>query len=162
MSKSCSKCKEHKDLKEFNKDSSRNDGYKYICKLCDRKQMAKHRENNKEKLNLRCRNRYWENVDKERERGRDYHKRNPEKANNRANKRRAAKRNATPVLSAEEHKDLETIYSVSRFLSDYEGVKYNVDHIKPLFLGGLHHPDNLQILTELENKRKGIKYGEEQ
>lgn len=34
---------------------------------------------------------------------------------------------------------------------------YEVDHIKPLARGGLHHQDNLQYLPWLENKRKGDK-----
>jgi 5-methylcytosine-specific restriction endonuclease McrA len=34
---------------------------------------------------------------------------------------------------------------------------YEVDHIIPLAKGGLHHEDNLQYLTPLENKRKGAK-----
>jgi|TARA_B110000908_G_C9870492_1_gene278135 5-methylcytosine-specific restriction endonuclease McrA len=32
---------------------------------------------------------------------------------------------------------------------------FEVDHIIPLSRGGLHHQDNLQYLTPLENKRKG-------
>ena len=32
---------------------------------------------------------------------------------------------------------------------------YEVDHIIPLTKGGLHHQDNLQYLTVLENRKKG-------
>lgn len=32
---------------------------------------------------------------------------------------------------------------------------YEVDHIIPVSLGGLHHQDNLQYLTISENRRKG-------
>jgi transposase-like protein len=32
--KVCSKCKEEKEVCEFNKDSSRKDGYDYNCKSC--------------------------------------------------------------------------------------------------------------------------------
>jgi 5-methylcytosine-specific restriction endonuclease McrA len=32
---------------------------------------------------------------------------------------------------------------------------YEVDHIRALSKGGLHHQDNLQYLPSLENKRKG-------
>jgi 5-methylcytosine-specific restriction endonuclease McrA len=35
---------------------------------------------------------------------------------------------------------------------------HEVDHIKPLSRGGLHHEDNLQYLPWLENRRKGNRY----
>lgn len=38
-----------------------------------------------------------------------------------------------------------------------EGIKYEVDHIVPIERGGKHHENNLQILTLLENRRKGRK-----
>lgn len=34
---------------------------------------------------------------------------------------------------------------------------YEVDHIKPLSKGGLHHHDNLQYLEVIENRKKGAK-----
>lgn len=34
---------------------------------------------------------------------------------------------------------------------------YEVDHIRPLSKGGLHHEDNLQYLTVNENRKKGNK-----
>jgi len=37
------------------------------------------------------------------------------------------------------------------------GIQHHVDHIIPLSKGGLHHPDNLQILTAEENLKKGAK-----
>ena len=41
----------------------------------------------------------------------------------------------------------------------YEGCPegHEVDHIIPLSKGGLHHEDNLQYLTRLENRKKGAK-----
>ena len=35
--------------------------------------------------------------------------------------------------------------------------KYHVDHIIPLSKGGLHHPDNLRVITATENLRKHTK-----
>ena len=32
--KICSKCKDEKQIDEFGKDSSRKDGYSYLCKIC--------------------------------------------------------------------------------------------------------------------------------
>jgi hypothetical protein len=36
-------------------------------------------------------------------------------------------------------------------------IVWNVDHIVPLSLGGVHHEHNLQILTARQNVRKGDK-----
>jgi len=35
---------------------------------------------------------------------------------------------------------------------------YEVDHIKPLSKGGLHHEDNLQYLPTLVNRKKGNRF----
>jgi len=37
------------------------------------------------------------------------------------------------------------------------GLQYDVDHIILLFEGGLHHPDNLQIITHEEHLMKTAK-----
>jgi len=37
------------------------------------------------------------------------------------------------------------------------GEEYHVDHIIPLAKGGLHHPDNLQVLPADLNLKKGAK-----
>jgi 5-methylcytosine-specific restriction endonuclease McrA len=39
-------------------------------------------------------------------------------------------------------------------LTSSTGVQYDVDHIIPLFEGGLHHPNNLQIITHEEHLMK--------
>jgi len=67
-----------------------------------------------------------------------------------AARRRARKRNQTPELSEEEKNKLQEFY-----LNCPNG--YEVDHIIPLAKGGLHHPDNLQILTKTENRKKWCK-----
>lgn len=67
-----------------------------------------------------------------------------------ASRRRARQKNQSPVLSEEEKKRLQEFY-----LNCPKG--YEVDHIIPLAKGGLHHPDNLQILSMSENRKKGSK-----
>ncbi len=37
------------------------------------------------------------------------------------------------------------------------GIPHEVDHIIPISKGGLHHQDNLQILTQQENRKKGVR-----
>jgi 5-methylcytosine-specific restriction endonuclease McrA len=65
-------------------------------------------------------------------------------------RRRARIRNQTPKLSEEEKIKLQNFY-----LNCPAGCE--VDHIIPLAKGGLHHPDNLQILTMTENRKKWCK-----
>ena len=58
---------------------------------------------------------------------------------------------------------MEELYKERNLLNKEAGyIKYHVDHIKPLSKGGLHHQDNLQILTATENLRKGAKIEEKQ
>jgi len=65
-------------------------------------------------------------------------------------RRRARIRNQTPKLTKEEKRKLQEFY-----LNCPKG--YEVDHIQAIANGGLHHPDNLQILTKSENRKKWIK-----
>lgn len=67
-----------------------------------------------------------------------------------AARRRARLRNQTPKLTIEEKQKLQEFYLMCP--SGYE-----VDHIQPLAKGGLHHPNNLQILTKTENRKKWCK-----
>ena len=63
-----------------------------------------------------------------------------------------------------EKQALKDIYAEAAKLSCETGITYHVDHIKPLFEGGAHHPDNLQIMTDeehwikcaIENKRRAL------
>ncbi len=50
---------------------------------------------------------------------------------------------------------IKSIYEECRRLSVETGVPHEVDHIIPIAKGGLHHQDNLQILTMSENRKKG-------
>ena len=81
----------------------------------------------------------------------------PEKNNARASKRRADIRNQTPDLAEEQIKKILTIYEECSRISVETGIPHEVDHIIPICKGGLHHPDNLQILTMKENRKKGGK-----
>jgi hypothetical protein len=67
-----------------------------------------------------------------------------------AARRRARLRNQTPELTQEEKIKLQNFY-----LNCPKGCE--VDHIRPIAKGGLHHPDNLQILTKTENRKKWCK-----
>ena len=76
--------------------------------------------------------------------------------------RRSIKLKATPKwLTDEEKEQIKEIYEESARLTKETGIQHNVDHIVPLrgkYVCGLHVPWNLQILTALENMRKGTSY----
>ena len=48
---------------------------------------------------------------------------------------------------------IQFYYTVATTLADYQ-----VDHIKPLYKGGLHHQDNLQLLNSSLNQQKRSKW----
>ena len=70
-----------------------------------------------------------------------------------AAKRRANMRNATVELNEEQQNKIKDMY-----LNCPKG--HEVDHIKPISKNGKHHPDNLQILTRTENRKKYNKCSE--
>jgi hypothetical protein len=82
---------------------------------------------------------------------------NPEKVLANNAKRRALQRGAVVVLTAHEQAEVIALYAKARALTELVGESYHVDHIKPLSKGGLHHPDNLQVLRGRDNLRKGNK-----
>ena len=65
----------------------------------------------------------------------------------RSAKRRAWMKDAQCELTTEEENVIEQLY-----LKCPDG--YEIDHIIPISKGGLHHPDNLQYLTMVENRSK--------
>lgn len=94
---------------------------------------------------------YVKNIDKIRQ----YWKDNAGRYNANSAKRRCAIKQAIPKWADLEA--IEDVYEESIRLSAETGKLYNVDHIVPLQnekVCGLHCEDNLQIITEKENKEK--------
>jgi 5-methylcytosine-specific restriction endonuclease McrA len=120
-----------------------------LPKLYDSELMCKYRTKDKVAL-------YWKNnPDKFKAKNDRYN--NSEKGKiantNKAAKRRASVRNQLPV---DANLDIiKSIYEECRRLSVETGIPHEVDHIIPIAKGGLHHQDNLQILTMSENRKKG-------
>lgn len=71
--------------------------------------------------------------------------------------RRARKKNAIVNLTTEEHAAIVEIYHQRDLMTKLTGQQYHVDHILALAKGGKHHPNNLQLLTALENNKKGAR-----
>lgn len=69
-------------------------------------------------------------------------------------RRRAVIRNCLSRLTEEEFARLMSVYKEAGRLTRDTGVLHHVDHIIPLIDGGLHHPDNLQVLAESDHFAK--------
>jgi hypothetical protein len=60
-------------------------------------------------------------------------------------------------ITEQQLRQIQEIYQEAQHLTFTTGTQYDVDHIVPLFEGGLHHPDNLQIITHEEHLMKTAK-----
>lgn len=79
---------------------------------------------------------------------------NPHQAAARSALRRARLANASVGLGKEEKIKINEIYRQCALMTRLTGVQYHVDHIIAISRGGKHHPDNLQLLTAIENMKK--------
>ena len=166
MIKLCGSCGEEK---EHGKNKSRADGLQGQCKDCRKM----YRDNNKEKVAAQKRTSYLKNKEHYNARSARYYQENREdclkqqkvyvelnrhKVNAKNSYRRRTLRNQIPQLTAEEQQRIQDLYWLARDLRAVSGQDYHVDHIIPISRGGLHHPDNLQILPADINLSKGAKH----
>jgi hypothetical protein len=125
------------------KHPSCTDGYNTLCLICNNRRVQEWRKENREK--------HRQQTDR-------YYSKNPHKALARDAKRRAAKRNRLPIWADVDQ--IEQIYKQAAELTAETGIPHEVDHILPLqgkTVSGLHVHNNLQILTQFENRSKGNK-----
>lgn len=160
--KLCTKCKIEKELSEFNKNKNTKDGLSYYCKSCRKiwkidnidkikKQEAIWKISNKDRVKQNVKNWVKENPEKIRANARRWAKNNPDKVAANNIMRRAKKLNQTPNLTKEEKQRINNIYKESQELTESTGIQHDVHHVIFLKNGGLHHPDNLRVLTRKEH-----------
>lgn len=53
--------------------------------------------------------------------------------------------------------EIEDVYALAHLMTNLLNEPYEVDHALALARGGSHHPDNLDVLSRTENRRKGDK-----
>jgi hypothetical protein len=108
---------------------------------------ARYRERNRDKLSAANKRRYLDN---------------PDKAFAHAAASRARRRMAYPQWA--DRAEIVRIYEMAKYLTSSTGVVHEVDHIYPIAgktVCGLHVPENLQIVTVSENRRKSNKHPED-
>lgn len=84
-----------------------------------------------------------------------WHKENKVRSYAHTRARSLRKRGQTPADA--DFDAIAALYEEAAALTKETGVKYEVDHIKPLSRGGLHHQDNLQVITRAQNLSKGAR-----
>lgn len=159
-------------------------GYKESqCKKCSNNMSSMWCNNNKEHKKLYDKQNYQDNKEKIDKRNKQWYKNNEEKIiqyriNNKEKYKeyyikwcknnlekvaafnanyRSLKESQTPVLNEEEQKRINRLYEICKQLN-YNSKDFHVDHIQPISKGGLHHPDNLQILPDWLNCEKNNKW----
>ena len=107
-----------------------------------RETQAKNYERRKDYVNARSKR--WQQANKERLR--EYNAR-----------RRVRVAKTELSLTVEQQANILAFYAKAKAMTELSGIPYEVDHIKPLSKGGLHHPDNLRVITRTANRKKGAR-----
>lgn len=117
-----------------------------------------YKSRNKEKFSNNRKLYYLNNLEKERKNHSIWCKENKAKCAGYTRKRDFYKNKAILLLSSLHLQQIDAFYTSALRLTELTGIKHEVDHIVPLKgkdVTGLHVPWNLQILTAIDNRKKG-------
>lgn len=106
----------------------------------------------------RAANSHCVGCDRERSRARRHDPKHAAKVRANDAGRRARKQVATPRLTPAEHLRIRMLYAEAARRTAETSIVHHVDHDTPLALGGLHHPDNLIVVSASLNLAKGARY----
>lgn len=96
---------------------------------------------------------YQENKDKYKASSANFRASNRDSLNEKKRGRRAIEATYNYWLD-----DIAVFYKTAHLLTEVTGIKYHVDHIRPIAAGGDHAPWNLQLLSEFDNCSKGASW----
>ena len=155
--KTCSKCSTHKPLAEFYKRSDTGKPHSW-CKKCKHQSSASWVKANKAKHNELQSKWYVDNKDKHLENSKIWYQANKSRKLETTTAREKRCVLATPVWADREL--IKELYALAQKLTEQTGIPHEVDHIIPLQgkeVCGFHLEDNLQVITQAENRRKANK-----
>jgi len=155
----CIKCAIAKPVSEFHKNSTYTSGLDGRCKAC--KKEAHQASYKRNRLKILEKNKAWINANPEKyqvvqER---YRANNSEKFAAKTAKRRYLYNAGSINLNQGQKVEIEYLYMYNKIMPG----AWDVDHIVPLNgkdICGLHIPENLQVISQKENKMKTNKFKE--
>jgi hypothetical protein len=174
--KPCNKCGNEKPCTAefYSRDKAAKGGYSHRCKVCaaaahkawregknreefleeERRRHAALRANPIQKEKARLRLNKWRRDNPEKAKAQRHSQ--PHMKAERERARQATKINATPAWADREA--IRAVYAHARKMTEETGIPHEVDHIIPLrgrTVTGLHVHQNLRVIPESENVRKG-------
>lgn len=158
--KQCNKCKEYKHLSDFNKDSSRKDGYSYRCRACEQSHYYGYYPQNRDVRLV-----YQERtLAHKKEYMRQYQRDHPEVAIAGTSKRRTRLQNCEQAATAEQLIYLVEYYNylclccgIETNFTRYDPASLHFDHIVPVCIGGCSNIENMQPLCQRCNQTRSKK-----
>lgn len=184
--KYCVKCSTNKHKSEFNKCTLRADGLQTQCRICKHtyrrqyvesehgklkakqyheanklsrnEQSRAHYVINADKLNVNSREYYRTHCDNWKQTNKKWYDNNTQYYRAKDALRGARKRAVNEIDTPEKLWVLREAYSLAKLRSNITGIKWEVDHINPISLGGKHALENIQVVSMVWNRRKGNKH----